>query len=140
MYPCSGCGKVRKGKAASVYWAWFPDDESREGWKWRLCFECAGLRLPDLAHHFEKESNEEDADCASCRQPLYDTAERLMITLYLPQADYVQALLQLHTACFEGMLQGVKKIGSKTKTSLGQGGGPPALTQDWAGLGIGPRS
>lgn len=102
FYRCASCGKRPSGRTASIYWAVFNGDSSRDAFKQRLCRSCWNdLDESWLGAALAIDNAEVASDkCASCSRAQADDGCTLFATLYVPKQEPIALVAELCRACF----------------------------------------
>lgn len=139
LLPCSVCRKVKPGKLASAYWAWFNADGERIAWKMRYCLGCAPEALNVLFSALQATENESTVfDCVSCGSQVLEDSDPIFVTLFLPGQEAMEHSLQLDGACAAQLRIPITLHGTKLENRPLESARKEAISA-WSAIGIEPR-
>lgn len=137
VFPCAVCKQRKPGKFASVYWAWFLADQSRQAVRQRLCPSC----FRDNCWELFKNAIENEETCSVCHTVPGDTVDPIYATVYIPKKEPAELVLPTCATCAVSVRNDALE-GSQRLVDRGVGVRGPSTSQtptsEWDAIGLAP--
>jgi hypothetical protein len=133
-FPCSLCSARIMGKPASLYWAWFLADDTRNAWKQRLCIECFSQTFLPILQTINSDSMDAFT-CPACGGSSETDLDAVYLNLFLPKQEMREFELNTDAACAAKIRGNIVDHGERLPNRGVEVRGPSSLPQDpWADL------
>lgn len=128
--PCSIHGEKINGKLATLYAAWFDDDNTRISYSLKCCAPCLTTLLGSLNVRRLADSSTL-AECPICGQDSSTGVWPLYLTIFPPRSEPREYALPTHRSCVTPYFASFAENGTKLPDRFGSNGQDD---QDWSAV------
>lgn len=134
--PCALCEKRVPGKLASLYWAYWREDDVRSAWRQATCMACLTETFLPLLLKCNGDSMD-GSTCLGCGGSLATDLVPVFLTLYLPKQEPREFEMAMCAACAAHLQVSMQRGAEKLPDRRGAASSPtPNAPDAWAALGL----